>query len=170
MQRKVFVLYGLLAAAFLVWLYGRWDNEARQLHRRLDALGALMEKGEAESNLVAANKGRQAGTFFCRDFSIELRPFQQSMDDRARLAQVVLGYRQRAETIAVGFDGTEVEILPGQPKIADMTTDVTLSGRIDGTRRREAYRFSFRWLEEDGRWCIERAEMLEVLEGLESLL
>ncbi len=170
MQRKFAVVYGLLAAAILIWLYGKWDNEERRLHQRLEGLGTLVEKGEAEGNLVAANKGRQVATFFCRDFSIELRPFDQRVQDRGRLAQIMLGYRQGAESIAVGFANTDVTVLPGHPQSAEMTTEVTVSGRVDGTSRREAYRFSFRWLEEDGQWCIEQADLVEILQGWEGLL
>jgi hypothetical protein len=163
------VLYALLAVAVVAWLLARREGDATRLRHRLESLGALLEKGGPEGNLEAANKGRQVGGYFCREFSIEMPPFGLRMQDRGRLAQVALGYRRGAESITVVVRGVQVEVQPGNPKGAAMTAEVAVAGRVDGSARREAYRFSFRWLEEDGEWCIEQAEMLEVLEGLDGL-
>ena len=169
MSRKMLALYALLALAVLAWLLAQRKSDVTRLRHRLEALGSLLEKGDPEGNLEAANKGRQVGGYFCREFSIELPPFGLRMQDRGRLAQVALGYRRGAESIAVAVRGVQVEVQPGSPKGAAMTAEVAVAGQVDGSARREAYRFSFHWLEEDGEWCIEQAEMLEVLDGLDGL-
>lgn len=165
--RFVYVLYVVLALAVLAWGYRLLDNEERRLLKRLDELAELLAKEGAESDLVAANKGRLVGNFFSRDFEVHLIPFGQRLADRARLGQVVMGYRREAKTVRVTFSDSQVEI---SGETAEMQVRAAVSGDVDGQSRRETYRFYFRWLQEDGVWRIEQADLLEVVEGLEGLL
>lgn len=164
--RWIYLLYGLLGLAVALWLYQQVGGDERKIKGKLQELEQLVEKDGPESDLVAANKGRQVGLLFSRDFEIYLEPFGQHMDDRARLAQVMLGYRRPAQRIDVGFRDVQIELLEGQPKRARMDAVAAVNGTVDGQLRRESYRFAFHWLEEDGIWRIEQADLVEVRDGL----
>lgn len=164
--RWIYGLYGILVVAFAVWLYGQFNSDERRLRNRLDDLVELVEKDAPESDLVAANKGRQLGNLLSRDFEINLLPFNRQLRDRAELGRAMVGYRRSAERIAVTFRDVEIELQSAGIKRAQMAAVAAVRGTVDGQRRSASYRFAFGWVEENGVWRIEQAELVEVIEGL----
>jgi hypothetical protein len=73
-------------------------------------------------------------------------------------------YRSRASRIGVDFRDQELTI-DDRLRIGDMTVVAAIDGTADGGFYREAYRFRIRWVVEDGEWRMQRAELLEILEG-----
>ncbi len=164
MRSRTTLLYGLLALGVAVWLYSSWSSDRRRIERQLGELRALVEKDGKESALVGANKARQVGQLFGRDFALELGAYGQVINDRARVAQVVLQYRTGSERIGVDFRDQELAV-DSQLRLADMTLVASVTGTLDGDAYRERYRLRLRWVEEDGEWRIQRVELFEVLEG-----
>ncbi len=163
--RASYLLYGLLAAAVTVWLFGQLGGEKRRVSKRLERLEDLVEKDGAENDLVAANKARNVGLLFARDFEIDLQGRAQGVvTERQRIAQVMLRYRSAPSRIELDFRDVEIEIGEGGGS-AEMTAVASASATTGGDTSRRRFRLAFRWVKEDREWVIRRAELVEELEG-----
>ncbi len=166
MQSRVsYLLYGLLALAVGIWLAGRLGGEKRRIVERLERLEELIEKDGAENDLVAANKARNVGLLFAREFEIDLQGRARGVvTERQRIAQVMLRYRSAPSRIELTFRDVDVEIAEGGAS-AEMTAVAAASATTGGELRVRRFRLAFSWLKEDGEWVIRRAELIEELEG-----
>ena len=165
-QRRVsYLLYGLLAAGVAVWLFSQLGGEQRRVIKRLERLEELIEKHGAENDLVAANKARNVGLLFARDFEIDLQGRARGVvTERQRIAQVMLRYRSAPSRIELSF--RDVEVTLGEDgRGAEMTAVAAAAATTGGETRHRRFRLAFRWLKEDGEWVIRRAELVEELEG-----
>ena len=162
MKKTTWAWLALILAAG-VYLFGPWNDEERQLRRRLAEIKDLVVKEGPESDLDAANKARQLGHLFTRGFEIRLLPFDQVVTDRQRMMQVMLGYRRGSERVGVGFRDLEIELQAGGS--AQMSVVAVVSGWTEGQVSREGYRFQLLWIREDSEWRIREAELVEVLDG-----
>ncbi len=163
-SRLTKVLYGVLALVIALWIYGQWSGSERQIKRQLGRFADTVEKEGQENGLVAANTSRKLGEFLTANFEIHAQPFAGVMTDRARLSQVMFQYRARAESIGVDFRDVELTV-DEKLRIGDMDMVAMIAGKTDGGRFKESYRFKLRWVKEDGEWRIQRAELVEILEG-----
>ena len=152
-----------------LWIGNQWSSDRRRIERQLGKLQDLIEKTGKESALVAANKAREVGLLLTREFELHLEPYAGVVTDRARLSQVVLGYRNSAASIGLEFRDRDLGLDPDLG-IGDMTTVAVVTGSLGGDRYRERYRLRLRWIEEEGEWLIQRVDLLEVLEGPRGLL
>ncbi len=157
-------LYVVLALAVGAWLLTTLGGEERRIRGRLTELGDLLEKDNDESPLAAAEKSRRVGLLFTRDFEIRLEPFQQVVTDRRQVTRTMLGYRSRFGKVSVGFRDEQLEIDEAAGR-ADLALTAVVSASRDGGPSREAYRLAFHLRKVEGEWLIERADLLEVLEG-----
>ncbi len=163
--RASYLLYAVLAAAVAIWLFGRLGGEERQIVKRLERLEELVEKDGAEGDLVAANKARNVGLLFAREFAIDLRGRARgAVTERPRVAQVMLRYRSAPSRIELTFRDVEVELAEGG-RSAEMTALAAASATTGGELQHRRFRLAFNWLKEDGEWVIRRAELVEELEG-----
>ncbi len=163
--RASYLLYGMLALAVAVWLFGQLGGEKRRITKRLERLQELVEKAGAENDLVAANKARNVGLLFARDFEIDLQGRARGVvTERSQVAQVMLLYRSAPSRIELSFRDVEVEVADGGAS-AEMTAVASASATTAGDLRHRRFRLAFRWLKEDDEWVIRRAELLEELEG-----
>ncbi len=163
--RASYLLYGLLALGVAVWLFGQLGGEKRRITQRLERLQELVEKDGAENDLVAANKARNVGLLFARDFEIDLQGRARGVvTERSTIAQVMLRYRSAPSRIELSFRDVEVEVGEGGAS-AEMTAVASASATTGGDLRHRRFRLAFRWLKEDGEWVIRRAELIEELEG-----
>lgn len=168
--RPSFVLYAAIAVAVLVWALGSLGGDARRIGKRLDRLGALVEKEAGESRLTGLDKARRLGTFFSRDFAVDLAVAGAgTLGDRQQLSRVFFGYRDRPTTIGVAFHDRELTVDEARRQ-AEMTLLAVVTAGWDGGRSRERYRLRLEWIEEAGEWQIRRLELLEVVEGPRGLL
>jgi len=164
MKSRVTWLYAALALAVAVWAYDQWNSDRRQIGRQLARWQSLVEKDGDENALTQANKAARIGELLTAAFEIHLGPFSTVVTDRAQLSQVMYQYRSRASRIGVDFRDQELEI-DERLRIGDMTVVAAVDGTAAGGLYREAYRFRMRWVVEGKQWRIQRAELLEVLEG-----
>ncbi len=163
--RASYLLYGLLAIGVGVWLFGQLGGEKKRVIKRLERLEELIEKDGAENDLVAANKARNVGLLFARDFEIDLQGRARGVvTERQRIAQVMLQYRSGPSRIELDFRGIEVEI-QGDGLSAEMTATASAAATTNGDTRHRRFRLAFRWIQEDREWVIRRAELVEELEG-----
>ncbi len=163
--RASYILYGLLAVAVAIWLAGQLGGEKRRIVKRLERLEDLVEKDGAENDLSAANKARNVGLLFAREFEIDLRGRARGVvTERPRVAQVMLGYRSAPSRIELDFRDVEVEI-DDAGSVAEMTALASASATTDGDLQHRRFRLAFRWVKEDGEWVIRRAELVEELDG-----
>lgn len=167
-SRSIQLLYAVLIVAVAFWIWSQWSSDRRRIQRQLGRLQDLIEKTGDENSLTAANKARQVGNLMTREFEIGLEPYAGVVTDRARLSQVVLGYRDASSRIGLDFRDQELG-LDETHGFADMTLVATVTGAIDGNSYRERYRLRLRWIEEEGEWLIQRVDLLEVLEGPQGL-
>lgn len=158
-------LYAALAVAVAVWLFSGLGGEAREIERRLEALGETLEKDGAESGLVAANKARQVGLFFADRFVIDLGPYDQTVTERQRISQVMLAYRADPSRIGVSFRDLEIALDPGE-RGAHVSVLAAVTATTEGELSRSGYRLALRWVKERDEWRIERAEIVEAVDGL----
>ncbi len=164
-SRSSFLLYGLLAIAVGIWLFGQLGGEKRRIVKRLERLEELVEKEGAENDLVAVNKARNVGLLFAGDFAIDLQGRARGVvTERRRIAQVMLRYRSAPSHIELSFHDVEVEVSEAASS-AEMTALATASARTGGEVRHRRFRLAFRWVKEDGEWLIKRAELIEELDG-----
>jgi hypothetical protein len=164
MKSRVKWLYAVLAVAVAVWAYDQWNSDRRRIGRQLSRLQSLVEKDGDENALSQASRAAEVGELLTAAFEIQLGPFSTAVTDRARLSQVMYQYRSRASRIGVDFRDQELTI-DDRLRIGDMTVVAAIDGTADGGFYREAYRFRIRWVVEDGEWRMQRAELLEILEG-----
>ena len=163
--RASYFLYALLALAAGVWLFSQMGGEKRRLMKRLEGLGELVEKSGEESDLVAANKARNVGLLFARDFAIDLQGRARgAVTERARIAQVMMRYRSPPSRIDLTFRDVEVEMNEAA-STADMTAVATASATVDGEPSVRRFRLAFHWVKEEREWVIQRAELVEELAG-----
>ena len=163
--RASYLLYAVLALAVGFWVFSRLGGEERRIRSQLGALEDLLDKDGAENDLTAANKARNVGLLFTREFEIMLRgQAAGTVNDRQRVSQVMLSYRRQAGRIDVTFRDVEIEIDRGALG-ADMSTVGVVSATTDGNLSRRQFRLAFRWEQEDCEWRIRRAELVEELEG-----
>ena len=161
--RASYVLYGLLAIAGGVWLAAQLGGEKRRIERRLERLEELIEKDGNENDLIAANKARNVGLLFGRDFEIDLKG-RGVVTERPRIAQVMLRYRSAPSRIELTFRDLEIEVAASGAS-AEMTAVAAASATTSGERSQRRFRLAFSWLKEDGEWVIRRAELIEELAG-----
>jgi hypothetical protein len=164
MKSRVKWLYAILAVAVAIWAYGQWNSDRRRIGRQLARLQSLVEKDGDENALTQAGKAAGVGDLLTAAFEIHMDPLSMVVTDRARLSQVMYQYRSRASRIGVGFRDQELTI-DDRLRIGDMTVVIAIDGTADGGRYREAYRFRIRWVEEEKQWRIQRADLLEYVEG-----
>jgi SnoaL-like domain len=163
--RASHLLYGLLAVAVGVWLVGQLGGEKRRIAGRLERLEELIEKDGAENDLVAANKARNVGLLFARDFQVDLKGRARGVvTERQRIAQVMLRYRSAPSRIELAFRDVEIDVGDGGLN-AEMTAVAAASATTGGELRQRRFRLAFSWLKEDGEWVIRRAQLIEELEG-----
>ena len=163
--RASYLLYGLLALAVAVWLFGRMGGEKRRIEKRLERLAELVEKDGVENDLAAANRARSVGLLFAREFSIDLKGRARgTLTERPRVAQVMMRYRSAPSRIRLDFRDVEITLGPAE-RAADMTAVATASATTGGDLSRRRFRLAFRWVKEDSEWVIERAELLEEMEA-----
>ncbi len=163
--RASYLLYGLLALGMAVWLFGQLGGEERRVKKRLERLEDLVEKDGAENDLVAANKARNVGLLFARDFEIDLQGRARGVvTERSAIAQVMLRYRSAPSRIELSFRDVEIEVAEGGAS-AQMTAVASAAATTGGDTRHRRFRLAFRWLKEDGEWVIRRAELIGELEG-----
>lgn len=163
--RASYILYGLLALAVAVWLASQMGGEKRRIEKRLERLAELVEKDGDENDLVAANKARNVGLLFAREFSIDLAGRARgAVTERQRIAQVMLRYRSAPSRISLDFSDVEIA-LGAAERSADMTAVATASATTGGDLSRRRFRLAFHWVREDSEWVIERAELVEELDG-----
>ncbi len=161
--RASYLLYGLLAVAVAVWLYGQLGGEKRRIAKRLERLEELVEKDGPENDLVAANKARNVGLLFAREFEIDLQGRARGVvTERRRIAQVMLRYRSAPSLIELDFRGVEIVLGEGGSS-AEMTAVASAAATTGGDTRHRRFRLAFRWTREDGEWVIRRAELIEEL-------
>ncbi len=163
--RVSYLLYALLAVAVAVWLFGQLGGEKRQIVKRLERLEELVEKDRPENDLSAANKARNVGLLFARDFVIDLKGRASGVvSDRARVAQVMLRYRSVPSRIELTFRDVEIE-LDEAAGAAEMTALAAASATTGGDLQHRRFRLAFSWVKEDREWVIRRAELIEELAG-----
>ena len=163
--RASYLLYGLLALAVGIWLFSHMGGEKRRIEKRLDRLVELVEKDGPENDLVAANKARNVGLLFARDFQIDLQGRARGVvTERQRIAQVMLRYRSAPSRLVLAFRDVESE-LDDAERAADMTAVAIASATTDGDLQRRRFRLFFHWVKEDREWVIRRAELVEELEA-----
>ncbi len=163
--RPALVLYALLAVAVVIWLAGQLGGEKRRIVKRLDRLEELIEKDGAENDLTAANKARNVGLLFARDFQIDLAGRARGVvTERQRIAQVMLRYRSAPSRIEVSFRDVDIELGPGD-RNAEMSAVAGVSATTGGDDSARRFRLAFSWIQEDGEWVIRRAQLVEELEG-----
>ncbi len=115
--------------------------------------------------MTAANKARNVGLLFTREFAVVLQgQAAGTVSERQRVSQVMLSYRRRASRIDVTFRDVEIELRQGSLG-ADMSAVGVVSATTDGSLSRRQFALAFRWEKEDGEWRIRRAELIEEIEG-----
>ena len=158
------LLYALLLLAVAFWLVSRTGGEKRRIEKRLERLEELVEKNGDESQLVSANKARNVGLLFAREFAVDLKGRARGVvTERPRIAQVTMQYRSAPSRIRVEFSGVEIS-LGAAERSAEMTAVATATATTGGDLSRRRFRLAFRWIQEDGEWVIERAELVEEVE------
>lgn len=165
-SRLPYLLYGLLGIAVGVYFLSTREGDEKKIERRLDAIGALIEKSGPEPDLDALGRARDVAEFFLDPFEIRLIPFGETLHDRPSLLRSLLGVRDRADTIGVDFRDKQIEVLPPPgPKRAEVRCIVAVTSNSELGRTRDRYRFHFFWIEEGGEWWLQRVDLVEILEG-----
>ncbi|MEM7351102.1 MAG: hypothetical protein AAF657_09870 [Acidobacteriota bacterium] len=166
MQGRVsYLLYGVLAIAFGIWLLGQLGGEKRRIQSQLDKLEELLEKDGEESGLEAANRARSVALLFARDFEVVLSGYAEgSTTSPQQISQAMLRYRTAPSRIDVSFSDIEIELGPGE-RGADMGAVGVAAATTDGHLSRRRFRFAFRWIRDEREWVIQRAELIEELDA-----
>ncbi len=163
--RSSYFLYGLLALAVLVWLFGQLGGEQQRILEQLERLEELVEKDGTENDLVAANKARNVGLLFAGDFEVDLRGRGRGViTERRLIAQVMMRYRSAPSRIELTFSNVDI-VVDDAASGAEMTALATAAATTGGDLRHRRFRLAFRWVKEDGEWLIRRAELIEELDG-----
>ena len=133
--RASYLLYGLLAIGVAFWLFSQLGGEERRIAKRLERLEELVEKDGAENDLVAANKARNVGLLFARDFEIDLKGRARgTVTERQRIAQVMLRYRSAPSRIELDFSDVDIELGEGA-RSAEMSAVAAASATTGGDTR-----------------------------------
>lgn len=164
LKKWVLLLVPLVAAlAFWSW----WSGDRQRIGRQLRSLSEALEKGPGEGQLAAALRSQETVAFFADPFEFSARQFDFETRDRQALVRNVAVYRLRSERIAVQIFDRRLDLDPSARK-ATMIFSARFVGGLGG-RGNEAYRFQLNWVEQQGRWKIEYADLLEILPGLSGL-
>ncbi|MEM6455782.1 MAG: nuclear transport factor 2 family protein [Acidobacteriota bacterium] len=156
-----------LVIAIPLWTWQHFSDPSRQVRVRLVALSKLVAKDGPEAPLALADKARQLNGFFAPDFVVDLPPVGQRLaGDVGQLMRYLAGYRAGPSRLTVGYRDLDIQLGAGG-RIATSTFVVVATGFWEGSVQpsRNAYRFRVRWVQQDGSWVIESAEMLEIVSG-----
>lgn len=162
---KTYLLYGVLAAAVVIWFLSTLGTpDETKIRRQLDRVEELIQKSGEEKALESADKARRLGELFTDDMRIFLRPVGQEITSGAELVRPFVGLRHGMDSIEVFFDVEELSVGADAP-VATMTARATVSGRGSGRSGSESFRVVLAWKKVRGSWLIESFDVVEQLEG-----
>ena len=156
---RLLIVAAALLAVVAAWSW--WTGDAQRIARQFEALADEVAKTPGEGNLAAVLKAEQAAGHFAEPFLFRARQFDFETDDRVALTRTIAAYRLRSERIAPSILHRELDV-DSQARTAKMQLVVRFAGGLRG-RADEAYRFQLNWVEQEGRWRIGFADLIEIV-------
>lgn len=164
-RHLIFVLSGILLAAILIggifWLWA--DEDEVVIRRKLSELVENVNKGGEEAPFVILMGTQEIMKTFSEEPEIDLGPPAGEGLDREELQAFVYQARNNLTTI-------EIELVEVEVAVADDrdSAEVEVLARSVATHQGQTYRDSRRfhlwWIQEDGKWVIHRAELIDRVE------
>lgn len=160
-MKRALVVAALALAGLGVWLWRSGD--ARQIHRRLDALVAACEKSGPDSPLDLLGRTQTILDSFAPGMLVRAEPYGVSLRDARELAGLIHRYRATASRVAVA--ATERDLVLGANRTAEMAVRFRIAGDSGGGARGESFRARLFWVEDGGTWRLREVEVTERLES-----
>lgn len=161
MSRRVLAL--LLAVGMAIGLFVWWTSDERRIRRRLARATELMEKEGPEPELGALAAMREVAEIFAPEFVAIAEPVGARITDRRELVGLLHSARSRWTSIEIDVANLEIDVRENETALSGFVARVTTS--LDGRESREAYRMRVDWVEEEDRWSIHEAVLVEVIES-----
>lgn len=150
---------GVVAAVFFFW-----PSERRQVERAFAKLLSLCEKSAGEPALESLARIRGFLEFWAPGFVASAQPYEGTLTDPQELARVVASYRASADRIRIATSDRSL-VLHAPSGTAVLEAVITVDGLRGGSWGRERFRVRLGWRKIEGRWKIEEARVLEVLDS-----
>jgi hypothetical protein len=152
-----------LVLVVLVFVFQWWRSDERRIKKALDELVELLEKKEAEDQLVAFGVARAVARRFAPGFVILAKPYRGRITDNEELMSAVLTFRNASPEISIDLGSVSLEVNKKR-RTAAMGLEATVTMETGpGEHGRESYRVRLAWLNEEGRWLLHQVEVIEVL-------
>lgn len=155
------ILLPIVALIALLVGWNWWTSDARRIASRLSGLTEEVEKRPGEGQLAMALKSEQVASYFAEPFRFRALQFDFETDHRGTLVRSVAAYRLRSDRIAASVLHRELEI-DAANRTAKMVLLVRFAGGFGGSAN-EAYRFQLNWIEQQGLWKIDYADLIEIV-------
>lgn len=154
-----------MAAVLFVWVSFGWlSSEARQIHRRLDALAETASVGGGETNLVRMAKAARLAGYFTEDITIDLG--SPSTVIRGRDALMAMAARTQVSAEGLRIELVDVQITVGAEG-ARATASMTVQGSgIDfatGDQMIDAREIEMTLVRLEGEWLIQGVSAISAI-------
>jgi hypothetical protein len=164
-NRRSVTLTAAIAAAVAAWLaIAWWGSDERQIRRQLRRIQELVAKDPGESDLAGIGKARALSELFAEGFEVRATPVGFSTRDRRDLIGGIHRYRTLASSIRMEVAREELVIDEASRRATMHFVAIFASDRRGGLGR-ESYLFQLNWVEVEGEWKVDYADLLEVVEG-----
>lgn len=160
-MKRALVVAALALAGLGVWLW--WTGDARQIHRRLDALVAACEKSGPDRPLDLLGRTQTILDSFAPGMLVRAEPYGVSLRDARELAGLIHRYRATATRVVVA--ATERDLVLGDNRTAEMAARFRIVGDSGSGPRGESFRARLFWVEDGGAWRVREVEVTERLES-----
>lgn len=158
-MNKSRILYLLIAAGALAWLYFSFSGgEEQKIRRRLAEIEELVEKAPGEGALDGVGRARSFAALFTEPFDADVGPAGQRIGDRQQLMQVFIGFRHASERVALDYRAIEIVLSPGE-KEAVVRLEALLNGGPAGLLADEHFPVELLFRKVDGDWLVARAKV-----------
>ncbi len=160
MTRGRIALVAVVAAVVAGFFLTRPSDEKR-IERRLESLAESAARDSGEGKLQGLAAARAVAEGFAEPFEVVAPQLGFSTHDRRELIGGIHAFRLRSERFRVRIADTHIELDSAMGR-ALMLLDIEFATGAVGLGRGDRYRFRLDWVERDGEWRIDRAELLEI--------
>lgn len=159
--RSIRVAIALLVLALIGIGYQYWFSDRARLNRRVTELESLLTKEGPEEAIVSAGQARAVTRMLAPDFLLLATPYEAArIDDPNQVLQGVVRLRMSGSTVDADLTRREIEIQPGS-RTGVVSFLATLTIDFDDRVGRDSWLVRTLWREDEGRWLLVEAEVME---------
>jgi ketosteroid isomerase-like protein len=153
----------LAIAAYGAWRW--WDSPERKIRRTLAQLADVLTHDRPAAGLAAVTAAAAVRSYVTEDVVVDAGGRWPSLNGRDAVVAAAARLRTAAPALEVEFSDVRIE-LGGNDTAAVRCTATAHAVNSAGERTTDAREILLRMRQREGRWLIERAQAVQVMEPL----